>query len=87
MSTEQIELLKFISTIIVLAGSVLSALLIWGVKAWISASFKNTTAVEILTDKIMTMTKDVVKIPKLESDVNHLHGWRREHLKDHDMEL
>ncbi len=71
-------ILKLVWIILGGAGVVVLGLLSWGVKSLISVSFENTIEIRILNKKIDDIVAAVVKINKLEQDLNHAHSKIRE---------
>lgn len=78
------EILKLVAYVFGVGGTIITSLLLWGVKAWIAATIKNTQEVAILNSQIKNIMDNNNKIPKLQDDIQALHDWRRKHMtKDH----
>lgn len=59
-------------------GTIMTGLIVWGLKALVGAVIKNTQEMAVLNSKIESIMKNAEKIPELEKDINAFHAWRRE---------
>lgn len=55
-------------------GTIFLALLVWGLKALITAILNNTTELAIIQNTLKILVEDAKAIPKMKEDINALHG-------------
>lgn len=49
----------------------------------LNATLENTVQLGVLSDKIQRILEDTKSIPKIKEDLNGLHQWRKNHIKEH----
>jgi len=59
-------------------GTLLLALLIWGLKSLISAVLKTSTELAIIKNQLSSLIEDTKSIHKIKEDINALHGKIRD---------
>lgn len=59
-------------------GTIFLALLVWGLKALITAIFNNTQELAVIQNTLKTLVEDAKSIPKMKEDINALHGRVRD---------
>ena len=73
MTTESIMIAFFGSL-----GTIFTGLIVWGIKALVGATIKNTQELAVLNSKLTTLVDKTDSIGKIKEDLNHLHAWRKQ---------
>jgi hypothetical protein len=75
-----ISVVGVILTAVMVAGITFISLII---QKHISATEKNTVELAVLSSRITSIFDDVKSIPKMQTDINRFHQWKKDHSKEH----
>ena len=78
MSESPETLIHILWSIIGAVGVAALGLLSWGVKRLIATAFENTIQIRMLNQKLEEIIGSIMKINRIEQDLNHAHAKIRE---------